>query len=346
MRRILTKISSAVLLCLSPFFIQAKAQTSVTSPLAFDLAMDARSSGLGGKIAGEFVNDGYMLAYNPAMADSTMKGRVYVSYLNYFAGIQGGAVSAVIANKGKLTLHSGYRFTSFGTFEGFDASGVPTSDFSGGDYFLQSGITYRADSNFVLGATLWGGFRNLALENSGCLGLDISAIKSWPNRHMSLGLLTSGLGRQFAGTGSQPVGWMPANIQLGFTKGFDHAPFRLFTQLNHLEDWTLTPEGTHDDYVDPLTGEVIENTTWVRLDEFVRHLVVGVELKFGENFSTQIGYDHRRRAEMIAAGRQGTNGLAIGVGMRFKDFDFNLARNTYHFSGSSTHLSISFNLPS
>ena len=30
--------------------------------------------------------------------------------------------------------------------------------------------------------------------------------------------------------------------------------------------------------------------------------------------------------------------------MEFKDFDVNLARNTYHFSGSSTHLSISFNL--
>lgn len=334
------------LCCINLTFFQAKAQTQVSSPLAFDLAMDARSSGLGGKLAAEFDTDGYMLAYNPAMADSTMKGRIYVSYLNYFAGIQGGAVSAVVANRGKLNIHTGYRFTSYGTFDGFDASGVPTSEFSGGDYFLQSGLTYRVDTNFVIGATLWGGFRNLALENAGCAGLDISAIKSWPEKHMAVGLLTSGLGRQFAGTGSQPIGWMPAYIQLGFTKGFNHAPFRFFTQINHLEDWSLTPIGEHDDYVDPLTGEVIENTTWVRLDEFARHLVVGVELKFGENFATQIGYDHRRRKEMTAAGRQGTNGLSIGLGMRFKDFDLNLARNTYHFSGSSTHLSISFKLPS
>ena len=331
---------------LSLGFLRAKAQTTVSSPLAFDIAMDARSAGLGGKIAGEFENNGYMLAYNPAMVDSTMKGRVYVSYLNYFAGIQGGAVSAVVANRGKLNIHTGYRFTSFGTFEGFDASGVPTSDFSGGDYFLQSGITYNVDTNFVVGATLWGGFRNLALENAGCAGIDISAIKTWPSKHMAVGLLTSGLGRQFAGTGSQPIGWMPANIQIGFTKGFNHAPFRLFTQINHLENWNLTPEGTHDDYVDPLTGEVVENTSWVRLDEFARHIVFGVELSFGEHFAAQIGYDHRRRKEMTAAGRQGTNGLSIGLGMEFKDFDVNLARNTYHFSGSSTHLSISFNLPS
>lgn len=345
MTEFLAKISIAIF-CLSPLFFQAKAQTPVSSPLALDLAMDARSSGLGGKIAGDFVKDGYMMAYNPAVADSTMKGKVFVSYLNYFAGIQGGAVSAVIANKGKLTAHTGYRFTSFGTFDGFDASGVPTSEFSGGDYFLQSGITYRLDTNLALGATLWGGFRNLAIENAGSLGIDMSVIKSWPKKHMSLGLLASGIGRQFAGSGSQPVGWMPYNLQLGFTKGFNHAPFRFFTQINHLEDWTLTPEGTHDDYIDPLTGEIIENTTWVRLDEFMRHIVLGVELNFGDNFSAQIGYDHRRRAEMTAAGRQGTNGLALGVGMKFNDFDVSLARNTYHFSGSSTHLSISFNLPS
>ena len=59
----------------------------------------------------------------------------------------------------------------------------------------------------------------------------------------------------------------------------------------------------------------------------------------------QMGYDHRRRLEMEAAGRKGTNGFSLGMAMKIGDVDFGLARNTYHFAGSSTHLSILFTLP-
>ena len=48
---------------------------------------------------------------------------------------------------------------------------------------------------------------------------------------------------------------------------------------------------------------------------------------------------------MVAAGRKGTNGISIGMGMKFGDLDVSLARNTYHFAGSSTIISLGINLP-
>ena len=323
----------------------ASGQGNVWGSMPLDISIDARSSGLSGKLAANMNPNGGAAAYNPAFVDSSSIGVVNVSYLNYFAGIQMGSVHGVIRNSGKHTIHLGARFSSFGKFEGYDSSGWPTGEFSGGDYFLQSGITWKLDSVWTAGVTGWGGFRNLDRENAGVLGLDAGIMRVWPDKVFAAGILISGIGRQFTGTGSQPVGWMPYNIQFGITKGFKNAPFKLYLQAEHLEEWALAPEGTYDDDTDPLTGETIPNSTWKLGDQLGRHLRAGVEISLGSGLGAQIGYDYRRRVEMVAAGRKGTNGLSIGVTMKLGDFDIGIARNTYHFAGSSTHLSVALILP-
>tara|TARA_B100000427_G_scaffold320349_1_gene319590 strand:- start:3741 stop:4766 length:1026 start_codon:yes stop_codon:yes gene_type:complete len=322
----------------------ATSQNTWGSP-ALDIAIDARSAGLGCKLAADLEHDGFASSYNPTCIDSTNTGIVYLTYLNYLASTNLGAVNAVVKSNSKYTIHTGARFVSYGEFEGYDASGWPTNNFSGGDYYIQSGVAYKIDTGLTVGATVWGGFRNLALENAGAIGADISIMKRWEEKYMAAGILISGVGRQFASTGSQPNGWTPYNFQIGFTKGFNHAPFQFYVNLQNLQDWDLAPDGTYDDGIDPLTGEIVPNDKWKFGDQFARHLNVGVELSFGTNFIAQIGYDHRRRAEMVANGMQGSNGLSLGMGLKLKDLNFRLARNTYHFAGSSTHLSIGINLP-
>jgi hypothetical protein len=335
----------AILMIISPIVGGVCAQETVWVSTPLELAIDARSSALGGKIVADTKPYGHAASYNPSLVDSSSNGVIHVSYLNYFAGVNVGAVDAVIFNKKKVTLHTGVRFATYGNFSGFDASGWPTEDFTGGDYYAQTGITFRLDTSVTLGVTAWGGFRNLARENAGVLGLDFGIVKRWKSKHFAVGVLASSIGRQFAGTGSQPVGWTPMNLQLGLTKGFNHAPFQIYLKYQHLEKWGLAPIGTYADGSDPLTGAVIANGKWEFGDQLSRHITGGVEMKFGENFSAQIGYDHRRRLEMVAAGRKGTNGISIGMGMKFGDLDVSLARNTYHFAGSSTIISLGINLP-
>ena len=101
--------------------------------MPLDISIDARSAGLSGKLAANMNPNGGAAAYNPAFVDSTSLGVVNVSYLNYFAGIQMGSIHGVIRNRGKHTLHVGARFSSFGKFEGYDSSGWPTGEFSGGE---------------------------------------------------------------------------------------------------------------------------------------------------------------------------------------------------------------------
>jgi len=327
------------------FILFAKSQTLVNGSMALDLAIDARSAALGGKVIADLNPDGYSATYNPASVDSTDLGVIHTSYLNYYAAIQIGAVDAVIKTGEKYTVHAGARFASFGKFSGYDVSGLATGDFSGGDYVLQTGIRWALDSVWSIGVTGWGGFRNLARENAGILGVDAAIVGRWPDKHFAAGLLLSGLGRQFLGTGTQPVGATPLNVQIGLSKGFNNAPFKLYLKAENLQKWELAPEGTYIDDIDPLTGEIMMNSTWEFGDQFVRHLSAGVEIKLGSGLATQIGYDHRRRVEMVSMGRKGTNGFSLGVSLRIGETDIGIARNTYHFAGSSTHLSVAISLP-
>ncbi len=338
-----TFIKLAITIAFTKMIVVANGQVTGSMPL--DLAIDSRSAALGGKIVADLKSDGHAAAYNPALVDSADVGTIHTSYLKYYAAIQIGAIDAVIKTGAKYTIHAGARFASFGKFSGYDISGWPTGDFSGGDYLIQTGITWKLDDVWSVGTTVWGGFRNLARENAGVIGIDAAVMGRWPIRHFSAGFLLSGLGRQFGGTGSQPIGSMPVNFQIGCVKGFANAPFQLYIKAQNLEKWKLAPQGIYDDGIDPLTGEIIQNTTWEFGDQFVRHLSAGVEIRLGSGLAAQIGYDHRRRKEMVSMGRKGTNGFSMGVNLRIGKTDLGIARNTYHFAGSSTHLSIAIALP-
>jgi len=323
----------------------ANGQSTVSGSMPLDLAIDARSAALGGKVVADLKPDGHASSYNPVAVDSSALGIIHTSYLNYYAAIQIGAIDAVVKAGEKHTIHVGARFASFGKFSGYDISGSPTGDFSGGDYVLQSGIKWKLDPVWSIGVTGWGGFRNLALENAGVIGVDAAVTGRWPNRKFAAGILLSSFGRQFAGSGGQPVGAMPFNFQIGITKGFENAPFQLYLKAQNLETWKLAPEGVYADGIDPLTGEIIQNSTWEFGDQFMRHISAGIEIRLGSGLAAQVGYDHRRRIEMVSMGRKGTNGFSMGVNLRIREMDIGLARNTYHFAGSSTHLSIAIALP-
>ena len=328
-------------LLISSFMI---GQVNYGSP-ALEIPLDARSGGLGFKITADLNPNVYASLYNPSLSDSVDINCVKMSYVSYLDGVQGGGINTIVKASNKYAFQVGARFFSFGKFRGYDPSGVATNIFSGGDYFIQGGVSYKLDSSITCGLSVWGGFRNLASENVSSIGLDFNLMKRWSDKHMAVGILVSGVGVQFASTGSQPTGSTPVNIQAGITKGFYQAPFVFFLNLQNLQTWDLAPDGTYDDTLDPLTGEVIPNNKWKFGDQLARHLNFGVELSFGTNFKAQIGYDHRRRAEMIANGLQGINGISFGLGMKVKNLDVNFARNTYHFAGGSTHLSIGINLP-
>lgn len=324
---------------LSPWDVYSQ----VSESLVFEIPVDARSAGLGGRIIADLQGDLHAAVQNPTLLDSTAEGRIALGYVNYFAGMQLVTVNYGVRHQNKTSWQVGTRFLSYGSFEEMDAAGNSLGSFNGGDYLLQSGWAIALDSTWTVGLNTWAGMRTLDREVAAIWGGDVTIMGRWPEKYLAIGAGITGLGHQWGLEGAQPTGWLPHDIQIGITKGFEHAPFTLYLRTGHLESWDLAPPGTYDDTTDPLTGESISNSTFKLGDQFMRHTGIGTEIRLGPTLKIMAGFDYRRRKELNASGRTGTNGLALGIDFALEQFQIRLSRNTYHFAGSSTHLGIVFN---
>ena len=224
------------------------------------------------------------MAVNPTALDSTVEQHLYTSYLDYFAGIRGGAVTLPLQHRGRLSTHVGVRFMNYGRFDETTASGDIVGRFSGGDYAVQGGATWALDSLLTFGVTGFTGLRNLEKFNAGVLGMDVGVVRRSPDGLRALGLLVSNLGFQTDFSGIMPDGRLPHNVQIGWTQGFPDAPFTFHLRFQRLETWDLAPEGTYDDALDPLTGELIPNGTWVWGDQFFHTCVPASPSTSGHSF--------------------------------------------------------------
>ena len=327
--------------------LQAWGQTEqgVGPSIAWDVSADPRNAAIGGLDAAPLSGDGWTVAVNPTALDSTVERQLYTSYLDYFAGIRGGAVTLPLRHRGRLSTHAGIRFMNYGRFDETTAAGDLVGRFSGGDYAIQGGASWSLDSLWTVGVTGFTGLRNLEKFNAAVLGMDVGVVRRSPDGLRAFGLLVSNLGFQTDFSGIMPDGRLPHNVQIGWTQSFPDAPFTFHLRFQRLESWDLAPEGTYDDAVDPLTGELIPNGTWIWGDQFFRHMCAGVTLNLGPQLRGHVGYNHQRQKTMAAAGRTGLSGMSLGIQGTFKTMRFSLARSVYHLAGGSTHLGLVLQLP-
>jgi len=311
--------------------------------LIFELPIDARGAGLAGSVMADLDNDAHGAGMNPCLIDTAKQGELTIDYVDYFAGMGLTAVNYQLRPRSGWNLQLGSRFMNLGTFSGYDTSGNPTQDFQGGDQVIYCGTSRSLDSVWTIGAQAFVGSRHLNREVAGWVGLEGFLHARWAEQQLALGLVITGSGHQWGLKGSQPTGSLPHNVQVALTKGFNNAPFRLFVKGQHLEVWDLAPPGTYDDGMDPITQEVVANTTFKFGDQLMRHVTIGTALTAGEAMEIWIGFDYRRRIELMATDRLSGNGLSMGTQFELGKFDVRISRSRYHFAGASTHIGIRFN---
>ncbi len=311
--------------------------------MVFEVPTDPRAAGLGGRMVAALEADAHGAVYAPALMDSANAKRVAFDHVRYFGGLHASSVGYTWGTRQGWTLTSGARFAGVGELVERDATGQAIGSFSGGETVLQSGVTKALNARWRASGRLLLGLRNLDRETAALVGLECGVHGVFAERLLAVGAAVTGLGGQIGIDGNQPSGALPANLQVGAVKGFAHAPFRIHLRLSDLQTWDLAPEGTYDPLIDPLTGEEIPSGKWAFGDRLMRHVGLGAELLLSEALAVQVGFDYRRRAELNANGRTGTNGFSIGTTFAVKQFQLRLSRNTYHFAGSSTHLAL--NIP-
>ncbi|MCB2220055.1 MAG: type IX secretion system protein PorQ [Bacteroidetes bacterium] len=306
-----------------------------------NLTSSPRIAGMGGDFLTINDNDILLSVSNPSLITERMHNHLAVSFVDFYSDVNYGfaAYSRSIKNIGNFV--ASVQYINYGTFEGADITGERTGKFYAGESAYNVGWGRQLDSLFSIGANLKFIYSSLESYNSFGLAVDIAGSYNSRDGSFTASLIAKNIGRQLTAYEGSNIEPLPFELQIGLSKKLKHLPFRYSLLINHLDRWDLRYDDPSAQQVDPISGEVIEDSNLETFaDNFMRHIVLGGELLIGKNLSVQAGYNYKRRQELKIESKTATVGFSWGVGLRISKFHINYARSTYHLNGSPNYIAI------
>lgn len=307
-----------------------------------ELVTSPRVAAMGGRLNSVADEDVSLALYNPALLNEQMDKSISLSYADYLSDVRFGYVAYGRSLKTKGNVALGVQYINYGRFIAADESGTITGSFDAAEYALVFGY----DRSFVLwGQTIQVGvnvkpiFSQLERYESLGIAADAGCAWSLPEKNITTALVVRHLGTQITSYTDRRES-LPTEVELGFSKRFTKAPFRVSLVAHHLETPRL---GKKDRVFNDDTGmwEAKNEPAWKTVGkETFRHLVAGTEFFPFKGFVLRAGYNFNRREELRLDTSKKTVGLSWGFGIRFSYFDIDFARAKYHLAGSSNLLSV------
>jgi hypothetical protein len=323
--------TGAVILLFMLTMRQVPGQTGGDNTYEFlNLSPSAFANATGGITVSSQRADLSLPYYNPSLLNALMDNDISLSFSRWVAGISYGYASWAHHTSTAGTFAGGVSFIGYGSFTEADAAGNITGNFTAGEYAINIIWSWQIDSSFSVGVNLKPVLSHL--ERYYSAGLCVDAGVSYHNEQLLLdaGLVIRNAGLQiisYTGRGGEPL---PFEIIAGATKRLAYAPFSFSLTFRHLEK----PDMTHDYDTEDDTGAGGIG------EDFLRHIVLGIELLPSESFWIGTGLNYQRRAEMRTSQRAGMAGFTIGFGVRSKAFELAYAHDAFHPSGGSNHLTV------
>lgn len=309
-----------------------------------ELTNAARVTALGGKNVSLADDDINLVFHNPALLSSGMDRNMNLNYVNYYAGVNYGYASYALEKAGLGTFSGGIHYVNYGTFERTDEYGNVSGSFRASEYALNLVFARPViDSVLTVGINVKPLFSLYEQYSSLGIVADLGLLYTNYSSNTTVGLVLKNAGTQITSySGLREK--VPFEIQAGISQGLAHAPFRFNVQLQHLEKWDLTYE--KEDQQDLLfsSGDAPDNRFDQLADQFMRHVIVGVELLLGDNFHVDLGYNYKRRQEMKMNSFPGMVGFSWGFGFRIARFHVAYGRARYHLAGGTNHFSLTTDL--
>jgi hypothetical protein len=334
---------------ISAFSFQLNAQIGGTHTYDFlNLINSARVASFGGDVIAISDNDFNLSFHNPALLNPEMNHDMVLNYVNYFTDINYGYAAYATNIKDNGIFSGGIQYINYGKFIAADEKGIVTGEFKAAEYAINLIYSRSIDSSFRVGVNVKPIISTLEKYTSLGIAADFGVVYNKPQSLFTVALVVKNVGTQLKGYTDEKEA-LPFNIQLGISQKLKHAPLLFSVTFDHLEKWDLTYEKQEDEeaFLDPLSGEEASKSTIDKIaDQFMRHILLGVEFNPINNFYVRAGYNYRRRQEMLIESKTSTIGFSWGFGVNISKFHLSYGRATYHLAGASDHFSISTNLDS
>lgn len=309
-----------------------------------DLTTSPRQAALGGKNVTIYDYDVNQGLYNPALINTEMHNQVALNYSNLYGEVSYGTASYAYTTKSqKHTFHTGIQYINYGTFDGRDEFGQSTGNFSGAETALSFGYSYNIpESNWFLGANAK--FITSALESYTSNGgaIDFGVLYRNDNNNMDVTLVVRNYGTQFrtyAGLRES----LPFEVLFGVSQRLEHVPVRWHITLDQLQQWDVSFSNPNRAQ-STLDGDTTPESVGF-LNNFMRHVIFGVELFPEKNFNIRLGYNFRRANELNIVDQRTFSGLTAGFGLKVNRLRFNYAYSRFTAAANNSFfgLLIDFN---
>ncbi|MBA4854103.1 type IX secretion system protein PorQ [Emticicia sp. BO119] len=309
-------------------FCSFRIQTFSQNSFSFlTLPNNAHLNALGGINASLFDKDINLHTINPALLDSSQRGQLGINYSPYLAQSNFFTLNYAPIFKnatGKSQWGISLQNLNYGNFQGTDAVGNPTGEFSANDFSL--GVTHsRQISNISFGITAKLVGSVLESYNSIAILTDWGGTFRHPNYDLNLGIVARNIGFVVKSYGNIKPD-IPFDLQIGASFKPAHMPVRFSVTAHHLYVFDIAYNDPAFNYTFDNQGNKVPEKTSVA-DKIFRHLVIGTEILIHKNFHLLAGYNHLRRQELTINSLGGAGGFSFGANLRLKQFGFSLSRS-------------------
>jgi hypothetical protein len=314
-----------------------------------NLPVSAKVAGTGGYNVSMNSGDPSIGYFNPSVIDSTYKNNIgsgwgalfmdlsdisygYASYANKFKKYNY-AANLVIINYGKITAR--------------DESGNNLGTDIASEYVLSLGASEDINKWLTWGISAKPVMSYLANYSSYAIASDIGLTYHDSLRNTNVSIVARNVGFQIKPYYKGSSEKLPFEIDLGYTKKFEHAPFRLSVTYRHLQKFDLSYKSTLQDNSVAYLADTTSKSGFSISDiasKFTRHLIFGAEFLIGKRFYVNLGYNVKRKNELKSASNGGLVGMTYGAGIKISKFTFGFAHQKYNVSGGATTFTMLFNL--
>jgi len=304
----------------------------------------ARITALGGlQIA--LPDDDIAMGYqNPALYDSLMHKKVQLGHQLFFAGISNGYVATAFQLQPKLVVSAGLQYITYGQFQQTDVAGNNLGAFSGSEFALHAGASYKIKPKIKVGANLKLIGSYLYQYQSYGVGVDVGVAYTDTAKNFTAGLVVKNAGLQLVKYNEDRES-LPFDLQIGLSKRLKYVPFRFGVTLHHLHQWNIRyDDPALEDSTPFLNPDEVPKEKKFFVDKLFRHVNLSGEFYLGKIINFRFGYNHLKRRELLLSQIPGLTGFSGGVGIELKRLSISYGKAFYTSPASTNHFTFEYQL--
>ena len=329
------------------FFILTSSFSQIGGGSSFsflNLESSPRINSLGGYAPLVIDDDPNLGLFNPSLINPSMHSFLSVNYINYYSDINYGSLVFCPKFLNKNSFLFGIKYVDYGIFDEADEFGNLIGSFNASEYLFSLGsaiVLYNDGNNaFKMGLSSKIGLSQLYSDFSLACFADFSLLYYNSKKFIKTSFLVRNVGYQIIPYTEGNTEKLPFELALSFSNKLKHMPLRWSVSLQHLENWNLNFENSNQ------TDDFLLNSNSNIGDEFLRHIVLGLEFLITKNLNIRFGYNNRKRHEMMILDRKAMVGFSYGFSFKINKFKFNYGRGLNHFSGPVNSIGVTTNISS